>query len=360
VVVIKFRGLLFVVLVSLFTLPAVYSQELLSNLQATGAADFVSTVYTSQEDERAFDLNVRSAEFMVSGSIDHYFDGLINFAGHTEEGEFELVLHEGYVSSSKLIPYSRFRVGKFFLGVGRLNQFHQHDWPFTDAPQAHNTFFAEEGVTDSGLEYTFLFPTTHFFELTAGVTRNYCYGHCHADVAKPPRPLFYLHPVTFFEFSSQTGLQLGLSYLNRKDDAGIQTHLAGLDMTFKHRQGKRLVWLLQAEAYYQDQGSDSVDNIRQVGGYCLTQYGLSPSWLLGLRLDAFSELSMKFQTTNQKRDDLDYAIVPIVTWKPSEFSTLRLSYTLDVDTTKGDKDTVDQLVQLQFNFILGAHSAHDF
>lgn len=336
------------------------AQGVFSDLKTTASLDLVSNIYTSDKDDRVFGVDVRSAEFMLYGPIDHIFDGTINFAGHSDAGEFIFGLHEGYVSSSKLIPSSRFRVGKFFLGLGRLNQFHQHDWQFTTAPKSHETFFADEGAADTGVEYSYVFPTEHFFEVTAGVTSGYCYGHCHGAGKKPPRPLYYIHPVTFFEFSSQSGLQFGLSYLTRKDDLQVETHLGGFDLTFKKRHGKLLQWLLQTEAYYQDQGGGTSEALKQVGGYLLTQYGMHENWFLGLRLDAFSELSKKFQTTGERRKDLDYAIVPILTWKPSEFSTLRLSYTYDVNTTQGDEDIKNHLAQIQFNFILGAHPAHDF
>jgi hypothetical protein len=338
--------------------PDARTETIFSEMKATAALDLTSTLYTSEDADRGFRVNVRSAEFMLHGAIDTLFDGMINFAGHTEDGEFEFALHEGYVSSSKLIPSSRFRVGKFFLGVGRLNQFHQHDWLFTNAPKAHEVFFAEEGVADTGIEYSYLVPTDRFFEITFGVTNGSCYGHCHGDGPKPARPLFYLHPLTFFELSSQAGLQLGASYLNRKDHAQIETHLAGFDLTFKKRDGKRLTWLTQTEAYYQDQ--NAAERTKALGGYHLTQYGLSESWSLGLRLDAYSELSKKFQTTDEKRKDFDYAVVPMATWKPSEFSTLRFSYTYEVDTTQGDSDVKHHLLQAQYTFILGAHPAHDF
>lgn len=335
------------------------AQGIFSDMNATAALDLSSNLYTTEGAERGFKVDVRSAEFMIYGAIDPLFDGMINFAGHTEAGEFSWGLHEGYVSSSKLIPSSRFKIGKFFLGVGRLNQFHQHDWYFTTAPKSHETFFAAEGVADTGIEYSYLLPTNRFFEVTMGVTNGFCYGHCHGEGTKRPlRPLFYIHPVTFFEFSTQSGLQLGLSYLNRKDHASAETSLAGFDLTYKKREGKWLKWLTQTEAYYQDK--KSTERNRAIGGYHLTQYGLDTQWSVALRLDAYSDFDKKFQTTGERRKDFDYALVPIATWKYSEFSTLRFSYTYDVNTTQGDADIKNHLLQVQFTYILGAHPAHDF
>ncbi len=349
-----------IVLVQTLFIAKAKAQGLFSDMKATAALDLVSNVYTSNSEERAFGVDVRSAELMFYGPIDHLFDGTINFAGHNEEGEFVFELHEAFVASSKIVPSSRFKVGKFLLGLGRLNQFHQHDWYFTTSPKAHQSFFASEAAADTGIEYSYLLPTSHFFEITVGATSGYCYGHCHGAGKKPPRPLFYIHPVTFFEFSSQSGLQLGLSYLNRRDHTELQTHLAGFDLTFKKRNAKRLTWLTQSEVYCQEQGSDTVQSTKKLGGYHLTQYGFTEQWFIGLRLDAFSELSKKFQSTGGRRKDLDYALVPILSWKPSEFSTLRFSYTYDVDTTQGDSDKKNHLAQIQFSYILGAHPAHDF
>jgi hypothetical protein len=331
-----------------------------ADLKTSVALDLVSALYTSESSDKGYKVDVRSAELMLYGPIDHLFEGVLNFAGHTESGEFFFEIHEAYVGSSKLVPSSRFRVGKFLLGLGRLNQFHQHDWHFTSAPMSHEIFFADESAADTGVEYTYLLPTDHFFEITLGVTNGYCYGHCHSEGEKSGRPLMYLHPLTFFEFSSQSGLQLGLSYLTRRDSLQIETQLAGFDLVFKKRDGKRLTWLTQTEAYLQYQDSNTVAPIRKVGGYHLTQYGLSESWSLGLRLDLFSDLSQRFQTTGERRKDLDYALVPIATWKPSEFSTLRFSYTYSVDTTQGDADTKDHLAQIQFSYLLGAHPPHEF
>jgi len=336
------------------------SNNVFQNIQAMAALDIVSDVYTSIDKDRAYNVNVRSAELMFYSPIDQNFDGKIAFGGHTDATGFEFELHEGYLSSSRFIPSSRFKVGKFLLGVGRLNQHHQHDWNFTTAPKVHRTFFADEAAADTGIEYTYLLPTEHFFEITAGVTSGYCYGHCHGAGKKPPRPLYYVHPVTYFELSPQSGIQLGLSYLTRRDDLQVETHLTGFDLVYKQRRGKLLRWLTQTEAYYQEQAGGASSNLKQVGAYHLTQYGLNENWYLGLRLDAFSELSKKFVTTGERRKDFDYAIVPILTWKPSEFSTFRFSYTFDVDTTQGDSDKQNHLAQVQLSFILGAHPAHDF
>ena len=80
----------------------------------------------------------------------------------------------------------------------------------------------------------------------------------------------------------------------------------------------------------------------------------------GFRIDGFSQTNLKFESNNQNREDFDYALVPTLTYKSSEFATLRLAYAHEVDTTEGSKDIKDRQIHLQFIYFLGAHPAHEF
>lgn len=343
------------------------SAQVMQNLQTAAAVDLLYPVSIEDNGTDINKLSLRSAEFTLFGPIDHLFDGVLTFAGHNDEGEFVFEAHEAFVGSSKLIPRSRFRLGKFFLGLGRLNQFHQHDWPFTSAPKVQRAFFnpgrgalEAEGAADTGGEFSTLLPLPFYLDLTIGVTDGYCFGHCHGSGRRPQRPLYYLHPVLFFELGENAGLQLGLNYLSRKDHAGEETNLTGLDATFKAREGKILRWLVQSEIWHRAVHPLAAKSTSTVGSYLYTQYGFDSELAMGVRLDGYSELNRSFATTGEKQNDFDYAIVPSVTYKPSEFSTLRFSYAHEVDTTQGESDVRDRRFELQFTYILGAHPAHDF
>lgn len=337
----------------------------LQALNISASLDMVAP-YAVDNPDRSL-LSARSAELLLYAPIDHIFDGAINIAGHNDNGEFSFDLHEGYLSSSKLIARSRFKVGKFLLGVGRLNNFHQHDWPFTSAPKVFREFFSpgvetalqSEGAADSGIEYSWLLPLGFYVDLTMGVTNGYCFGHCHTQGSKPPYPLFYIHPVTFLDFENGKGLLLGLSYLNRKDYTSLKTELFGLDLTYKSREGKRLTFFVQSEIFYQAQSAPGVEKTDKAGFYFFPQYGIDESLFIGLRMDGYSQLNLKFQN-GDKRSDFDYALVPTLSYKPSEFSTLRASYTYEIDTTQGAADIADRQFMVQFIYNLGAHPAHDF
>lgn len=337
----------------------------LQNLNLGAAVDTLGSGGFDKGQENQ--VNVRSAEVMIYGPVDHIFDGALNLAGHNHDGDFHFELHEGYIGSSKLIPQSRFRIGKFLLNVGRLNSYHQHDWPFVTAPKVYREFFnpgasilQAEGVADTGLEYSWLLPTSRYIDITFGVTNGYCYGDCETPGGKPPYPLHYIHPTTFFDYGDGKGLLVGATYLGRKSAAGQKTNLFGLDATYKVREGKRLKWLLQSELFYQIQTVTDYDSSKKIGFYVYPQYGFNDQWSFGLRLDGFSQLNMKDDTTKEKLHDLDYALVPTVSYKPSEFSTVRLAYAHEVDTTQGRDNKMDRIVQLQLIYVLGAHPAHEF
>ncbi len=351
-------------LIFFLTAPA-RAQSMLQNLNVSAAVDLVAPM--SLDDDQTNKLSPRSAEVLLFGPIDDTFDGNLNIAGHSYDGKFQFDLHEAYFSSSKLIPQSRFRIGKFFLNIGRLNGVHQHDWPFITAPKVHREFFnpgnsalQAEGAADTGIEYTWLLPTDSFVDLTFGITNGYCFGHCHVEGQRPPHPTAYLHATTFVEAGHQSGVLLGASFLKREDSSHTKTELYGIEATWKAREGKTLRWLLQSEVFLQSQSPAAGNRSEKIGFYVYPQYGFSDRFSGGLRIDGYSHLNLKFESTGEKRSDFDYAVVPTLTYKTSEFATVRLAYSHAVDTTQGSGDTRDRQFQLQFVYLLGAHPAHDF
>jgi len=339
------------------------SPSLLSEFQLSATGDILFQIPAQKL--KNSQAQVRSVELQIFGPTDHLFEAALNIAGHSDAQEFIFDLHEATIFSSRLIPRSRIKVGKFFLPIGRLNSIHQHDWPFVTAPKVIREFFSPgssitgaEGASDFGIEYSLLLPTDRFWEVTLGITNGACYGHCHRFGQPAQVPLHFFRSATFFSTDTQNGFLLGFNYLGRKDAQSIRTHLMGVDATYKVREAQTLRFLLQNEAYYQVQGQQ--ESTKKIGFYSYPQYGFNPRWSLGLRLDGFTQLNMRFMSTGEKRNNFDYAFSPTLTYKPSEFSTFRLAYLHDVTTTQGIEDQKFFSVFLQAIFILGAHPAHDF
>ncbi|UYL08767.1 hypothetical protein B9G69_017125 [Bdellovibrio sp. SKB1291214] len=336
---------------------------LVQNLNFSAALDVTAPI--GLDDYSNNKLGIRSAEFMLYAPVDTTFEAMINFAAHNEDGEYHAEVHEGYISSSKLIPNLRFKLGMFFLGVGRLNQFHQHDWPFITAPKVQAEFFGDEGIHDTGLEFTYILPTDSYWDITFGVTDGYQMGeedhgdHSHAVTERPNAPIHYIRPSTFIDLGDNSGLQIGLNYFGQTDAHGLQTQLSGLDFVYKKKEGNYNRWLFQSEIWNRVQNSDTTERSNQIGAYFYPEYGFNARWFAGLRVDAFTDMSLKFDD-GEKRDNLDYAFVPTVSYKNSEFVTWRLAYTHEVNNVAMEADQINRVIELQFIAILGAHPAHAF
>jgi hypothetical protein len=304
-------------------------------------------------------FDVREAEFMFYGPVDHLFDGILSVAAHQEDGAAFFEIHEAHISSSKLIPRSRLKAGQFFLGIGRLNRFHRHEWPFVTAPKVQSQFFGDEGVLDSGVEYSYLAPLPFFLDLTFGLTNGWVYGHSHSEGEKPRKPTHYIRAGTYTALPGGGGAQTGFNWLARTAADQEKTVLTGLDFVGKWRQAATLDYLLQAEVWVRTRTPAGQKPEETVGAYMLPQAALSPAVTLGVRADYYTVRSLK-DAAGAKVKNSDYALVPTLTWKPSEFSTLRLAVTHGVSQVQDNPDSVSRRVEIQTNFMLGAHPAHDF
>lgn len=354
----KLKGLLFGATI-LLSSPNAMAIDL-GGIQLFSALDLVSDFGIENPPVDSGRLRVRSFEIAAYAPVDPLFDALVNVAGHDEGGTTEIELHEAYISSTRLIPGTRFKAGQFFLGVGRLNQFHSHDWPFTSAPLVQTLFFAEEAVTDTGLEVGHLVDAGIPIDIVAGVTNGWNYGHSHTSGRRPLVATHYLHPTFFFDFGDSRGLLLGLNYIGRTDADSVQMRITGFDLTYKRRSGKILETLIQSEFYHRLRTSASIALEEDVGGYVFGQMALGEDgWSAGVRADVYTNLSLKFGTGDRRRN-FNYALVPVLSYKASEFSTFRVSYTYSQETRQGDPARGEQKVELQLVTLIGAHPAHDF
>lgn len=299
-------------------------------------------------------FEVREAEFGIYGPIDHGFDGAVTFAAHSENGEYNLEVHEAYLQTSNYVPNTRLRVGKFFLGVGRLNQIHRHDWPFISTPKSHETYFDEEAAIDTGLQANVLLPVVPFFtEMALGITNGWTYGHTHVVGQKPIQPTHYARLGNFFSLSETGGLSTGLNFVGRnaRDDGHMK--LFGADLTAKWRENGIVTWLAQAEIWGRNLRPVGGRLERTFGGYLYGQRHIYGPLDLGLRLDGYTIDTSA--TTN-----LDYSIVSNLVYRHSEFTNFKGAYQLDFEK-RGHRDSqVNRVLQVQAVFLLGDHPSHDF
>ncbi len=351
-----------VIFISLFfasTLPKAKAEDS-TGMKISASVDAVGQFKASRNSQATDRLDLREVELMVYGPVDYLFDGKLSLAAHREEGLSVFEIHEAYLSSSKWLARTQLKLGQYFLGIGRLNQMHRHEWPFISPPTIHRKLFGDEGVLDSGLEVKYLFPLPFYLDLTLGLSNGWTYGHAHSEGEKPRTPTHYLRVASFFSLPAQGGLQAALNYLHRKDSEGESFTLYGLDLVAKWRRGSVLRYLLQSEIWQRNlRVKESRAIEKTVGGYLLNQYGLSQNLSCGLRLDYYSLPSLT-DALGRRVELSEMAIVPSLSYSPSEFSRFRLAYLYQREKSPESSHSEKQTVEFQSTFTLGAHPAHDF
>ena len=351
-------GFKFLILLNIFLgHPSVWAADQ-GGLKTSVAVDLVGsfpfgeeTAAVQYQSKESFKL--RSAEFMFYAPIDPRFDGVLSFAAHPEGSQAygEPEVHEAYLASTKIIDSLRFKVGQFFLGIGRINQIHQHDWPFiTPTVMQRELFASDEGIIDTGVEVAALMPLPFYLDVTLGVTNGRDFGHSHVEDDVPRTPTHYSRVVTF---TDAIGLptQIGLNYVGRTSAIGEMMKLYGIDITGKIRVLGHMSWLVQAELWKRELTLEGTTD-ELVGGYGYLQHYLSRDLAVGVRYDYSSVTSAKENNRSGYEINMLYF--------SSEFARIGLAYYHNKREQKGrDHEETNQML-LQTAFILGAHPSHNF
>ena len=348
-------------------------------------ADIVGT--TGNEDaELEGGFYVREFEFSANSQIDQTFEGVLTLSYHNElenkDEHFEI--HEAFVLSNKLLADSTIKFGKFFLGFGRLNRFHRHDWVFTDAPMIQKAFFGNEGAKDTGVEIKHNFASLSS-SLTFGLTGGREFidgGHNHAKnedededehegeedehIVPGKGPTAYLRWAYFHEFSTQKGFELGFNALTRVDEESISYKYGGIDFIYKDRAGKVINHLVQSEVWFNNEThteGDEDEEFESVGAYLYYEKGLDQHHALGFRLDYFKPDKELHEDAERVIDGLEvpfeYRAASLsYIYTNSEFSRFRITAEyLDGIEAKDDTENAFRAFA-QIVFSIGAHPAH--
>ena len=114
--------------------------------------------------KRSFGLQ-RNRAGHGSANIDPYFRG-VAIASLAPEGGVSV--EEAYFQTLALPQGFTLKGGRFFSGIGYLNEQHQHAWDFQDAPLPYKAFLGTQ-LKQDGLQLKWIAPTDLFVELGAEV-----------------------------------------------------------------------------------------------------------------------------------------------------------------------------------------------
>ncbi len=99
-------------------------------------------------------LSLREAEITFTGTVDPYFDMIVMAA----VSESSIELEEAFITTRALPAGLQVKAGKFLSDVGYINRQHLHDWFFVDQPWMRELMFGEEGLSEVGVQLSWLAP----------------------------------------------------------------------------------------------------------------------------------------------------------------------------------------------------------
>lgn len=330
-------------------------------------------------------------ELMLSANIDDMFHGKMTTVLADHEGETEVELEEAFIETLGLGGGATIRAGRFFSGIGYLNDQHPHSWDFADAPLVYRGLFGD-ALRDDGVQLSWVAPTDLYFKLGAEMTRGAQFPA--AGATNDGKGAYALFAKIGGDVGASHSWQLGLSHWGADVEGrttGGHAHdgavaevptfngdsaISGVDLVWKWapngNAGDRNL-KLQAEYFVRDEEgtvdmvaagvvneSSSYDG-RQTGWYSQAVYQFMPRWRAGFRYDKLNSdntvtnpiVLAESGLDNEGQHPRRYTFM--VDYARSEYSRIRLQYAQD--ESYGDNDDI---IMMQYVMSLGAHGAHQF
>ena len=331
---------------------------------------------------RGFSLG--ESELAFSANVDPIFSGTL-IAAITPEDTIGVEEAYGIVNGAPLGIVPKF--GRFFSGIGYLNEQHAHVWDFVDAPLAYQAFLGGQYAQD-GLQAKWVAPTDQFIELGAEVGSGNAFPGTERNHNGAGSVALYAH--TGGDVGASNSWRAGLSYLSNHaenraytlagwtgEDVALRfsgsSHLGIADFVWKYApNGNTLgrTFKLQGEYLRRHESGDVTANAdttataapysaNQWGWYLQGVYQFMPTWRAGLRYDRLSGGGFDYGANNALVVSTGFAprrYSAMVDWSPSEFSRVRLQYAR-AETLPG---ITDNEWFVQYILSIGAHGAHKY
>lgn len=338
---------------------------------------------------RGFDLG--ESELTLAANVDPWF-----YANLTASlsGENTVSVEEAYIRTLALPSGLSLKAGRFFSGIGYLNEVHSHAWDFADQPLAYQALFGGQLAQD-GAQLKWLAPTDLFIELAAetGDGGQYPGTQLAGNGVNGGALLAHLGN----DIGDSASWRAGLSWLSRRAEDRSYSDVDGSGAAVTDSfTGRSRTWILDAILKWAPHGNGNLRSLklqaeylrrtedgqlaqstaqqplsgdyhaRQSGWYVQGVYQFLPRWRFGARYDSLDSGAVAIALVQQGLLSLaDFgALAPaspsrvsaMFDWNPSEFSRLRLQYAWD----EARASVRDQQLMLQYLYSIGAHGAHRF
>jgi len=332
-------------------------------------------------------LSLAESELGIYANIDPDYYGGLNFAMHPDN---TVSVEEAFVQSVGLSKGVTVKAGRYFSGIGYLNEQHAHAWDFVDNPLAYRAFLGTQ-LGEDGVQVKWLAPTDQYLEIGAELGRGRNFPG--ADRAKNGAGASAVFAHLGGDIGVSQSWRAGLSLLSTspQDRQYAETDAAGAavnnafsgdsqlwlgDFVWKYApngDASRTSFKLQGE-YMQrrEDGSLTYDTASaslgrrtdayqsaQSGWYVQGVYQFMPHWRAGLRTERLSSGGVDYAANNANLLRTDFSPAKnslMLDYTPSEFSRIRLQLAQD----KSREGLTDNQLFLQYVMSLGAHGAHQF
>jgi hypothetical protein len=340
--------------------------------------------------QRGFSLG--ESELTVAANVDPYF-----FANATiaVQADNHIDVEEAYFKTIALPDGFVLKGGRFFSGIGYLNEVHAHAWDFIDQPLIYQALFASQ-FTQDGAQLKWVAPTDMFMELGAEAGNGVNFPG--TELNKNALNAYALFAHLGGDIGDSTSWRTGASWLderanNRMFDDGVE---AGVPVQNAFT-GKSRTWMADAILKWAPHGDPTIHQLKvqaeymhrdedgqlffdgpgatlggpyssaQSGWYLQSVYQFMPRWRVGARYDDLDSGTPRIGLiANGLFSSAAFPVLlpaaprrvsAMLDWSPSEFSRLRAQYAWDEARAA---DARDRQFFLQYIYAIGAHGAHKF
>ena len=329
--------------------------------------------------QRGFSLT--ESELGISANIDQLFYGAMNLAVHPDN---TVSTEEAFIQTTSLPQGLTLKAGRYFSGIGYLNEQHAHTWDFVDAPLAYQAFLGGQFNND-GVQLRWLAPTDTYLEIGAELGRGANYPGTGRNKNGSGASAIYAHLGGDVGISNTWRAGLSLLSTSPQDRQWDDVDVAGAAVSNSFSGSSKLwiadgVWKwapngnanntyfkLQGEYLRRIEDGNLVYNGVTPGSYAANQsgwyvqgiYQFAPYWRVGLRTERLDPGTVDYGSNNLNLLRPDYAPARnalMFDYNPSEFSRIRLQFAQD----KSLQGVTDNQILLQYQMSLGAHGAHKF
>jgi hypothetical protein len=329
--------------------------------------------------DRSFNLG--ESELTIAASVDPYFTAQLTAA---ITGEDEIGVEEAFVRTTALPDGFTAKLGRFFSGLGYLNEVHAHAWDFVDQPLAYQAMFGGQ-FQQNGVQVKWIAPTDLFLEFGAETGNGDSFPGTRRDRNGFNGATLFAH--VGGDVGDYGSWRAGASWLDthaENRNAFVDPLLDGFtgdsrtwvaDAVFKWAPSPRRQLKVQAEYLRRTERGDftfdpsgaalpvAYDNT-QAGWYVQSVYQFAARWRAGLRYDRLDSGTPDYRPLDPGAVDFGplqslhpERVSVMLDWNPSEFTRLRAQYDLDDARDDGERDRV---FRLQYLFGIGAHGAHKY